>query len=106
MDLNEIKEWAEKIDLTAVEEKRRHHVKCYKDMIASKTALIADLSFKTDKYLKDIYEYLGNLKKVGLVPPGETAPEPVEEVVEETFVSTPMGSVKVEEGKKPSPLLP
>ena len=92
MNLKNIQEWASKIDLLVVDEKKRHHAKCYKDMIAEKTGMINMHTAKIEKYMKDINEYVEQLAKIGL------SMKPIENKVEEVVSSFPTESS--------SPLLP
>jgi len=101
MNLKEIVEWAEKIDISLVEEKRRERAKCYKDMIIERSHAINELTAKTENYMGKIQDFIFQLDRIGIKFEKHFEPEPIKEepkVVE--TVATP------EKPRIQSPLLP
>jgi len=87
-----------------VPEKKRHHAKCYRDMLVEKIGAINNSTATVNKYMDDIQEYLKQLEKIGLILP--VAPEP-KKVIKDTVS---MSDAIIEEPKpvkpKESPLIP
>lgn len=78
MDLKALREWAVKKnnDLTerkhiGVDANSTEKASTYLIMIANKTEKIEVNADQIDKYMKDVSEYLEQLHKIGLTPPGE-----------------------------------
>jgi len=107
MNLSEITKWAQTIDPMTVEEKKRHLVICYKDMIITNTGLITQLTNKIDKYMVDIQEHLEQLDRVGISLPSvkkEEEPVPPYEGFDDKESDAKVGEDIVKQAS--NPLLP
>ena len=118
MNMKEIQKWAQGIDPSAHHERKRHRIRCYRDMILEKSQRMAELTDKLTKYQADIEEYVTQLGKENIfLVQAENVPEtpmlaevlntpvtkPPEEqdILEPLPVPKPVGAVPVK-----SPILP
>ena len=92
MNLTEIQNWAKKIDLLQVNESRREHARCYRDMIINNVDEINRMTNRIDKFMIDIHEHLGQLEKIDIKLPEEK--------------EAPEGGKHNNESKRISPILP
>ena len=88
LKLKEVMEWAQSIDVSKIEEKKRHHAQCYKSMILEKISLISKNSEKIHSYMNDLTEYVAQLGKIGvMLHPEEKEEAPKEELSSESTKS-------------------
>jgi len=88
VDLKTIITWAKTVNLANIETKNKERVNNYIEMIVERGRLIDQYTTKTDSFIKDIMEYIVELKKVGMDIPGADEVKPPPVILKDNLTST------------------